>query len=101
MGAKVYIKYFLSLQKTFNAVPQYWKKFETCGELELYKLNEKEKYLVMRLKNYDIHPIMCPYLGGYFLGLAQNIIRSDKITIEETACIYKGGAYHEYTIRWQ
>jgi len=97
---KMFIKYFVSVKKTFDASNQYWRKFMTCGELEPFKFNEKEKYAIWRLKDYKFHPTVCFYLGCYFLGVAEIIIRSEKITMEETACVHRGNPYHEYTLHW-
>ncbi len=99
--AKLYIRYFATATKTFQASGKFWKQFETCGELEPFKIDEKEKYAIWRLKDYKFHPIMCPYLGGYFMGIAENIIRGLEFHMEETSCIYKGDPYHEYTLKWK
>ncbi|PIS38803.1 MAG: hypothetical protein COT34_01740 [Candidatus Nealsonbacteria bacterium CG08_land_8_20_14_0_20_43_11] len=98
--AKILVKYVVSAKQTFELSSQQWHKFVSCGKLEPFVYNEEQRYAIWRLKGYKFHPLICPFLGGYFLGLAQNIVRSDKITIEETACMFKGAAYHEYTLRW-
>ena len=32
----------------------------------------EEKYCILRLNDYKFHPIMCHYLQGFFLGVAEN-----------------------------
>jgi len=93
------IKYFLSLKKSFEQAPEYWKKHLDFGRLENVEFNEKEKYLIVRAVGYKFHPIMCIYHKGYFLRIAQHVL--PKATIEETKCIYKGDPYDEYVISWK
>jgi hypothetical protein len=98
---KVIMKYFLSLKKFLREVPNYWKQHFDFGELESSELNEEKKYLVLREKGYKFHPLMCLYHAGYYLRIAYSSIKSEKITIEETKCIFKGDSYHEYVVKWE
>ncbi len=91
---------FLSSRKSFEESPKYWKAHFDFGELETFEFNEKEKYFTIRVKGYKFHPIMCIYYSGYFLRIAQFIIKSEKITIKEIKCVYRGDSYHEYMINW-
>jgi len=100
LGSKIYIKYFISYQKTFESCPQYWRKFMDCGILEAFELDEKNKHCIFRLRDYRFHPIMCHYLAGFFLAVAENGIKSEKITIEETQCLYRNDPCHEYLVKW-
>ncbi len=98
---KMLIKYFFSLAQTYKNAPLYWKKHYSVGELEAPKINEKEKYLVLRLKNFKVHPILCPLLKGYFLRIAQYALGGKKATIKETKCEFNGYPYHEFIITWR
>ena len=97
---KMLMKYLLSPKKTFQESPRYWKKHYNIGKLEAHEFNDKEKYFVLHLKDFKIHPILCTYLSGYYLRIAQYGIKSEKITIEETKCMHKDDPYHEFIIRW-
>jgi len=97
---KMLMKYLLSPKKTFQESPRYWKKHYNIGKLEAHEFNDKEKYFVLHLKDFKINPILCTYLSGYYLRIAQYGIKSEKITIEETKCMHKGDPYHEFIIRW-
>jgi hypothetical protein len=92
-------EFFLSLTQTFRNAPVYWRKHWTIGELELGEINEKEKVLVLHLKNHALHPILCKFEEGYFLGISSYVVKAKRI--EETQCTFRGAPYHEYKIYWE
>lgn len=96
---KLLMKYFLSFKKSLKESPKYWEKHYTVGKLEAY--GPYEKYAIVRLKDFKIHPILCTLYEGYFLRIAQYVLKSKKITCEETKCMFKGDPYHEFVIRWE
>lgn len=98
--ARLLMKYFISPERSFKESPKYWQGHYDFGTLEAAEFDEKEKYLVIRVKEYKFHPIICTFHSGYFLRIAQFVIGSEGLTIEETVCMFKGGPYHEYVIRW-
>lgn len=98
---KMLMKTFLSVRRSFIESSNYWKKHYSVGELVPVEINEEKKYLFLHLKNFKIHPIICTFLTGYFYTIGTFIIKSKKITCEETKCIFKGDPYHEYLIRWE
>ncbi|MDI6602506.1 MAG: hypothetical protein QME57_00075 [Patescibacteria group bacterium] len=98
---RILSKYFASVSRILKEAPKIWAKFHTSGKLELYQLNEKKKFTILRLKEYKIHPLVCNVNRGAFLRIAQYVIKSKKITIEETKCMFKGDPYHEFLIRWE
>lgn len=99
--AGLMMKYFLSLKRVFEEVPKYWQKHYTVGQLEPYEIDEKEKYVVLMLRNFKISPILCPYLLGYFLRIGQFTIKSKKITIGEEKCEFKGDSFHQFLMKWE
>ena len=99
--AKILMKYFISLERFMAEVPKYWKKHLDVGELEVYEFDEKKKYIVLREKGFKVHPILCVYHAGYYQGITKYIIKSEKISVEETKCVFKGDPYNEYLIKWE
>lgn len=95
------LRYFVSMEKTFKECPKYWKKYWQAGELEAYYWDIEQKYLIIRLKKFQIHPNLCIYLRGHFLAFAEMIIRGEKINIEETKCSFEGGLFHEFKVEWK
>jgi hypothetical protein len=97
---KLLMKYFLSPKRSFEESPKYWRAYFDFGTSEAAEFNEKEKYLVVRVKGYKFHPLVCIYHSGYFLRIAQFVIKSKRIAIKEIKCAHQGDPYHEYLISW-
>lgn len=99
-GVKVFIKY-VPLSLFLKQLPRVWWKFIDVSSLEASEFDEKAKYMVICLKDYKFHPAMCRYFAGFFLRIAEYFIKSEKITIEETKCMFKGAPYHEFLVKWE
>ncbi len=100
LGAKIYIKYLVDPKKMFEVAAGYWKKFVECGDIEPFEFNDKEKYMIYRMRGYEFNPIMCIYLAGSFLYVAKTAIKTEKMYTKETKCIHKGDPYHEFYMNW-
>jgi len=100
---KLFVRYFLSVERVFfKEAPRIWQKHWTKGTLIPVDLNEEKRYGLLRLKDFDLHPLYCSvYLCGYFSGILQMLIKSHKITCRETKCPFKGDKYHEYLLKWE
>lgn len=98
---KLLMKYLLTLKQTYEKSPGYWTKHYTVGELKVPEYNEEEKYCVLQLRDFKIHPILCSYYLGYYRKIAELGARQEITGIEETKCSFKGAPYHEYVIRWE
>jgi len=96
------LRYFTSWGKIIQEVPEYWKKYWNTGTLEVHEKNLSEKYLVLRLKNFNIHPNLCFYLKGHFKSFAELALNSE-VSIKEKKCPYKNknDNFHEFLIKWQ
>ncbi len=94
------LKYFISVKKTFKESEKYWEEHYSTGTLETFKFDLKNKYLILRLKNFKIHPLLCSYLRGYFQTITAFVIKASKMTSEETKCMFRGDPYHEFVIKW-
>ena len=97
-----FTKYIFSLQRVFlREGPRIWREHWSVGKLIPVELNEEKKYAILQLKDFNLHPIYCIFLKGYLSGLFSMIIKSPKITCQETKCSFRGDEYHEYLIKWQ
>ena len=95
------LKYFVSIDRILKETPNFWAKHHDFGEMEPVEANEEKKYMVIRVKGYQFHPLACAYHRGYFLTVAKLSIKGKNITIEETKCGHRGDKYHEYKITWE
>ncbi len=98
---RLLMKYLVSVEKTFQRAPEFWRKFYDFGHLEAVEFNEKEKYFILRLHKYNTDPIMCKYLAGFMHTMITFSIKEEDVSIKETKCIYSGSDYHEYLIEWK
>lgn len=99
--SKILMRYFISLERFIAEVPKHWRKHLDFGELKAVQFDEKKKYIILQEKVPKFHPILCVYHTGYYQGITKYIIKSQKIYVEETKCIFKESPYNEYLIRWE
>jgi len=97
---RFFIKHFFSLEKTFEMGVRNWRKFYTIGQCEI-DYDEKNKTVVMRLKNFKVHPFTCLYFQGVFSKLVEMTTGSKRVTAKETKCEFRGDSYHEFVFNWQ
>ncbi|MFH1522910.1 MAG: hypothetical protein ABIE43_03780 [Patescibacteria group bacterium] len=98
---KTLLRYFVSVKKTFEESAKYWEEHYTVGKLEAPEINVKDKHLVLHLKNFNVYPVFCIYLAGYFETIANMVVKTGKMKIKEEKCSFAGDSYHEYIINWE
>jgi len=98
---KVMIQYLVSMDRLFGQAEKYWGKHYDFGSVEKVEYDKENKKVVVREKDFKTHPTVCIYHAGYYQGLAEFAIKSDKISVKETACAHKGADYNEFTITWE
>jgi len=96
---KIFIKYFVSLKKLEEAVPKMWNNFLPDVKVELTEFNEKEKYSIMKLDNFDLSENCCQYFIGFANTLTRMIGR-ENFVCEETKCTFRGDDHHEFKLKW-
>ena len=96
---RIFLGNLISIKTIFNKAPSIWKRHYDFGLLETVEI--KEKHFIVRIKNFDVHPIICPYHGGYFQMMAEFCLKNKEIKTVETKCIHKGDEYHEYLMSWK
>ncbi|UCB59149.1 MAG: hypothetical protein JSV67_02285 [Thermoplasmatales archaeon] len=98
---KLLLRYLISLKKMAKEIPRHWKRHYTIGLMDPGELHEDDKHLIIRLRDFNTHPIMCTYLSGYFIGTVELLSDFINLTIEEVKCMHKGDDYHKFIIRWE
>lgn len=97
---KFFMKYFVSLKLTAKQASNIWKRYYTIGDFNVIDLNEKEKYVILRLENFQVHPLHCLHLKGYCAGVIKMIVKNP-VTCKEIKCSHKGDDYHEFLLKWE
>lgn len=98
---KIIVRYLLSTQHAFEKSSKYYAMFFDIGVFEPVELNEDERYAILRIKDFKIHPIFCVYFSGFLRRVCQFLFKVEKTTIEETKCMFSGDPYHEFILRWE
>lgn len=96
---RIFVKYFVSLEKLSKQAIQMWQEHYTIGNLEVAEINEEKSYAVLRLKNFRVHPVYCHIFAGYFSKIIEMTVKKDCFC-EETKCDFRGDEYHEFLIKW-
>lgn len=97
---KLYMKFFYSLDKMVEKAPEIWKEYFSEGELKVIDHDEQKRYAIIRIENFDLHPVFCRCLEGYFKNIIRMVIRTDKVSCKETRCAFDQYDYHEFLIKW-
>lgn len=97
---KLMLRYFFSLESVAKRVRPYWRRHYSVGSME-GEVREDERRVVLRLMGIELHPILCKYLSGYYLGVTEMARRFKKLSIEEVKCVHRGDKHHEFIIRWE
>jgi len=96
---RLFMQHFLSVEKTVKESSRMWKEHYTVGRITPVETDEKEKRLIMRLEDINLHPLFCSYMAGYFLKIMEMVVKAT-VTCQETKCCFKGDQYHEYLFKW-
>jgi len=99
LAVRFFMRYFVSFKTMAKQTSKMWKKYYTAGDLQVSTYNEAERYAILRLKNFRLHPLHCRVLEGYFPNSAKMVVRRP-VTCKETKCLFLGNAYHEFLLKW-
>jgi hypothetical protein len=96
---RLFMKYFVSLEKVAKEAPKMWRKYYTVGDLRVLKVDQEKRHIIIRIENFSLHPILCQILIGYFHSIVRMVLKGE-ITCEETKCVFRGDEYHEFSMKW-
>lgn len=96
---RLFLKNFVSLRTAASQLPKIWRMYFTTGSLVVKELNEKEKYVVLQIREFPFDPIHSQYLKGYFISGIQMITGSEA-ECESKKISFKGDEYAEFLLRW-
>lgn len=96
---RLFMKYFISIKLMAKQTPRIWGKYYTIGSLKMSGLDEVKKQLVLRLEDFNLHPLHCLHLQGYFSNVVKMVTKSP-VSSEERKCIHRGDECHEFLLKW-
>ena len=99
--AKLFLRYCYSITKAIEKTQKMWERYFTVGRLFCVEYHLKKKYVILRIEDLNLHPVFCCCMEGYLISLTEMIVKSSKITCQETKCSFQGDKYHEYLIKWE
>lgn len=101
---RLLMRYFPVPEKMAKiSAPRLWRRFFDTGEAEVceFKDSKTEGLLIVRVKNFELHPLHFLYLGYFFLGIAKLARKFKEVAVEETKSPFRGDGYQEYLIKWK
>ena len=96
---RILMRFLVSLDVAAEKVPVMWKRYYTVGNLRTMEHDEERRYAILRLEDFNLHPLHCKLQAGYYSTILQIIVK-DTVTCEEIKCVYKGNEYHEFLLKW-
>lgn len=97
---RVMARYFITPERGFSIIGQYWRKYYTVGEFEGVEFNEEKKFCIMSLKNFSGHPANCHILEGYLWQISFYLMPDRQVAVEEIECPHRGGTDHRFKVSW-
>jgi hypothetical protein len=93
---------FASLEKELSRSSFFWEKYYDFGSLETIEINKEKKYYVLRMKGLNFHPVLDPYLRGYFTGLSEMMFMRRRVYTDIRSCPKDEGdpTCREYVVNW-
>jgi len=95
---KLLMKFFVSPRVAFSHAPEYWIKHYNIGRLVPVHLEEATGNAIIHLHDFNVHPLYCKYLEGYFQRLFKFMYPNKHIEIKETACMCDHSPHHEFVV---
>lgn len=97
---KLVLRYLISPEKMAKEIPRHWQRHYSIGSMDPGEIHDDEHFEIVRLKDFNVHPIYCIYLSGYIQGMMELIGTYSNLVVEETKCQHKGDDVHEFRISW-
>ena len=97
---RLFMKYFISIEKILDKPPQMWRKYFTVGDMKVVDFNEEKKHVILRLENFRLNLPHCQLITGFLSALIKMMVNSET-TSKELKCPFKGDEYHEFLIKWE
>ena len=98
---KTLLKFFVSVERTVRETSKYWNKHYSRGELLIKKIDIAAKQIIIELKNFKVHPVLCAYYKGYFRAVLELITPAEEGSVKEVQCEFNEDDSHCFFFEWQ
>lgn len=86
---KLFFKLFTDIKKLAQQIPLFWKKNYTVGWIEVAKIDENKKEMILKYHDCYFHPALCHFLEGYAEKTLQFTRPQGSIlTVKEIECSF-------------
>ncbi len=96
---RLFMKYFVSLERMIKEVPKMWRKYYTIGNLKVIEFNKEKRQGVLRLEGFQSTPLLQETFKGVFSSVIQMIINRPVICEEKRCSLEKDDCY-EFLLKW-
>ncbi|MBD3208450.1 MAG: hypothetical protein GF370_03275 [Candidatus Nealsonbacteria bacterium] len=96
---RIYMKYFVSMDKIVREAADMWKKSTTVGSVKIVEYDKEKKRLRAQIRDYETTQKQCIFFKGLLSGLFSNLTGKDPVC-KETKCTYRGDDCHEFLVTW-
>ncbi len=99
MIIRLYLKFFYSIEKMTKIAPKMWNEYFTIGSLKVTEYDEKEKRVVLRIEDFELHHIYCRCFEGFFGNIVKMVVGAKEVNCKERKCSIPEN-YHEFVVTW-
>jgi len=96
---RFFMRFLVSLDRAAKGVSTMWRRYYTVGSLRTMEYDEQKRYAILRLENFNLHPLHCQVSKGYFSTILKIIVKNP-VTCQERKCVHRGDEYHEFLLKW-
>ncbi|MBD3208459.1 MAG: hypothetical protein GF370_03320 [Candidatus Nealsonbacteria bacterium] len=96
---RLFMRYFVSLERVANEVSKMWRRYYTVGTLETVEYSLEDRYVILKLRDFAPYPTYCSMVEGYLSALLKIIVKNE-VQCKERKCLFQGDEAHEFVLTW-
>jgi len=98
---RIYSSFFHSLESLVGVASRIYNEYFTIGELNIPDYSEEKKYMIVEMKDLDLHPIFCCLFEGYLAAIIKMVINPKKIRCREVKGASESHKRHQFKVTWE
>ncbi len=98
---RIFLPHIVSLKYLPQEAKKIWRRyFMNAGKLEVERIDEDNHNIIIKITEFDIHPLYCRQIEGTISQLFSYIFKKKIVQVDEVECTFKGGNNHKFSISW-